>query len=98
VGVTAPGVTAEIVQALKSAKLPTAFPGDIAVEPILETMMRDKKRVGSAITFILARKIGLVELNRDVTNDAVRSALRRQVALEDVFSVPPVKTRKLRNG
>jgi 3-dehydroquinate synthase len=94
VGVTSPGVTAEILQALKSAKLPTAFPGDIETELILEAMMRDKKRVGSAITFILARKIGLVELNPNVTSDAVRSALSRQRGLNDAYSVPPLNVRK----
>jgi len=78
VGITPPDVTAAIITALNASKLPTLFPADVATEPLMEAMGRDKKSIGGKLQFVLAERLGSVLLADDVPPSAVKAALERQ--------------------
>lgn len=77
-GRTPPVVTRAIRELLQAAHLPTDFPSDIPLEPILESMSRDKKTLGGSLHFVLADQIGSVAIVKDVPPSVVMDALRRQ--------------------
>jgi 3-dehydroquinate synthase len=78
-GVTPPAVTGALRAALTAARLPVAFPPDIAIDAILEAARRDKKSEAGQLRLILARRIGEVIRTNSAPPDAVRAALARQV-------------------
>jgi 3-dehydroquinate synthase len=79
--VTPETVTAELLAALRRAKLPVAFPADIDPEAILTAAQRDKKTLAGRLRFVLARRIGEVFVTGDVPQEAVARALLRQRSL-----------------
>jgi 3-dehydroquinate synthase len=79
IGVTPPDVTPVIIDGLRAARLPVAFPSDIAPDAILATAQRDKKTVGGRLRFVIARRIGEAFVTGDVPPHAVERALARQL-------------------
>lgn len=74
-------VTQRIVQVLRSASLPVAFPGNIDITELLQAMGRDKKAVGGKLRFVLAPEIGRTIIYSEVPESAIRVALTRQMEL-----------------
>lgn len=78
---TPPDVTSSLIEALKLAGLPVAFPADIPAEGILEAAQRDKKTVSGRLRFVLPTRIGSVEVVDSVPATAVHAALEAQTRL-----------------
>ena len=78
VGITPASVTQEVTRILEQAGLPVAFPDDVSSHAILEAAQRDKKTLAGRLRFVLASKIGAVEIVGDVPASAVRAALTQQ--------------------
>jgi 3-dehydroquinate synthase len=74
-GVTPPEVTARVEALLRAARLPVDYPADLATDAVIAAMERDKKRVAGRHTFVLARRIGEVEIRGDVPETAIREAI-----------------------
>jgi len=83
IGLTPRATREEIVAALRAAHLPVAFPPDISQEAILEAAQRDKKALAGRVRFVLARRIGEVEVTGNVPPEAVCAALARQKTLRE---------------
>jgi 3-dehydroquinate synthase len=83
VGVTPPDVTNCLVAALRGARLPAAFPIEIAIEPILDAARHDKKARGGRLRFVLARRVGEVFCTDTVAPEAIRAALNRQQRMQE---------------
>lgn len=75
---TPPEVTRKLEAALKAAGLPTAFPADVDADAILEAAQRDKKTLDGKLRFVLATRLGTVQMVNDVPANAIRAALARQ--------------------
>jgi 3-dehydroquinate synthase len=75
--VTPPDVLPTLLAALKVQGLPTALPADVDPTTLIELSGRDKKAEAGRAKFVLARKIGDVQLYSDVTETAIRAGLRR---------------------
>ncbi len=67
---TAPGTAARIEQLLARAGLPTAFP-PLPAEGLFATLSHDKKAVAGRPRFVLARRIGEVEIVDAVAEEAI---------------------------
>lgn len=77
VGATPSDVTETLCAALRKARLPLAFPQEIAAEAILEAAQRDKKTEAGRLRFVLARRIGEVYVSSDVPDTAVLATIAR---------------------
>ena len=75
---TPPEVTQTVRKVLEQVGLPTAFPIDVSAELILEAAQRDKKTLAGRLQFVLATRIGRVQINNEVPPAAVRAALVQQ--------------------
>jgi 3-dehydroquinate synthase len=76
-GVTPPMVRAATLAALRAQGLPTDMPADVDPIALMKLLGRDKKAEAGRARFVLARKVGEVELRSDVTGAAIRDGLRR---------------------
>lgn len=65
---TEPG-RARIEALVRRAGLPTALPGDLATEGLLEYIYHDKKVTGGRLTFVLPEGIGRVMIEDDLDKD-----------------------------
>jgi 3-dehydroquinate synthase len=79
-GITPPDVTEAARALLSRLRLPTKFPDDIDIDSTISATLKDKKRVGASVTYILAERIGRVAPTPGVAAELVRRALRRQQA------------------
>lgn len=76
-GMTPPMVRAATLAALRAQGLPTSMPADVDPISLMKLLGRDKKAEAGRARFVLARRIGEVELRNDVTGAAIRDGLRR---------------------
>lgn len=75
-GQTPAETASALVQTLRRAKLPVAFPSDISTERILEAAQRDKKTFGGLLSFVLPLRIGEVNVRNDAPTHTVEAAIR----------------------
>lgn len=82
-GITAPGTTERLAQALATVGLPTRLPGACDVEAVVAGTRTDKKRRGGTQHYTLLRQIGQIARGEDgkwtlpLADDVVRNALAR---------------------
>lgn len=76
-GVTPREVTAAVRSLLSRFRLPVDFPADIDPDSVISATARDKKRVGGAVSYILAERIGRVRIVSDLSTQLVRRAVVR---------------------
>ena len=81
IGLTPPDVTETVRTTLLAAGLPVDFPAEISADAVLEVAQRDKKTEGGKLRFVLAIRIGNVEIVGDIPEAAIRSALTRQIVM-----------------
>ena len=60
---------------LEKFGLPVSLPAGFDTDAVMEAMMRDKKFRGGRMTFVLQRRIGEVDIVRDVPQAAVREII-----------------------
>lgn len=60
---------------LSALQLPCRVPAGMDIEEIYRGMMQDKKKVGSAIKFVVPRRIGLAEINSSFDKTAIINAI-----------------------
>jgi len=60
---------------LKKYHLPTSLEFDLSVDDMIEVMHHDKKGESGKLVFIVPRKIGEVEIRRDIDENLVREVL-----------------------
>ncbi len=58
-------------------QLPCHIPGNMDIEAIYQAMMRDKKKVGAAIKFVIPRQIGNVEISSSFDKINVVNAMEK---------------------
>ncbi|MED1914372.1 3-dehydroquinate synthase [Brevibacillus sp. NPDC058079] len=59
--------------------LPTAWPGNLSPEAVLEAMKRDKKTVGGKLALVLPRAIGQVEIVKNIEEELILGIMREEV-------------------
>jgi 3-dehydroquinate synthase len=79
-GVTPPEVGEAVRTALATHHLPAVIPEDVSPDDLLPLLARDKKAEGGRASFVLARRLGEVQLFSDVSEAAVREGLRQTYA------------------
>ncbi len=79
-GITPPEVTAKLVELLRHARLPVAFPADIEADAVLNAGQRDKKTVSGKLYFVLPEAIGTVVVWGVDEEQAIRTAIARHKA------------------
>jgi len=68
----------DVERVVAKAGLPTRIPQGLAVQDLLATMRQDKKATGGTLTFVLLRRIGEVEIVKEVPEEAVCRVLERR--------------------
>lgn len=76
-GVTPSEVTADVRSLLSRFRLPVDFPADIEPESVISATSHDKKRVGGAVSYILAERIGRVKIVSGLSIRLVHRAILR---------------------
>ena len=82
VGVTGSEVTKALLDVLRRAGFETRHKDNISDDDIIRLLALDKKSVNGGARFVLVPKIGEVTIGHAVPEPAVRSALKRQRALQ----------------
>ena len=72
-------VYARTEKLLRMFHLPTAWPAGQDPEAVLEAMKRDKKAVGGKLNLVLPRKIGRVEVVKDVDEEQILTLMNEEV-------------------
>jgi len=79
VGLAEKGVYERTERVLRLYRLPTAWPGELTPEAVLEAMKRDKKTVGGKLALVLPRAIGRVEVVKDIDEEIILTVMREEV-------------------
>lgn len=66
---------AEVEAMVQLAGLPTRIPHDLDTDELIKSMQKDKKATGGTLTFVLLRRIGEVEIVKDVPPEQVREVI-----------------------
>lgn len=74
-GITAPGTTEAVREAMRKSNLPTEHPAVHDVDAMVEAMRRDKKASEGSLAFSLLTRIGECKLMEGVDESAVRAVL-----------------------
>ncbi|MEP6755283.1 MAG: 3-dehydroquinate synthase [Chthonomonadales bacterium] len=81
IGFTPVDVLDQTIELLTLAGLPTKLPGDLSHDALIETTAFDKKGELGKPAYVLANRIGSVEVVKGIENEIVRQVLRRITAM-----------------
>ncbi|TKI55817.1 3-dehydroquinate synthase [Brevibacillus antibioticus] len=79
IGFAETGVYNRTKRMLELFHLPTAWPGKLSPEAVLEAMKRDKKTVGGKLALVLPRAIGQVEVVKNIEEELILGIMREEV-------------------
>ncbi|KMZ41205.1 MULTISPECIES: 3-dehydroquinate synthase [Bacillales] len=79
IGFAETGVYNRTKRMLELFHLPTAWPGNLSPEAVLEAMKRDKKTVGGKLALVLPRAIGQVEVVKNIEEELILGVMREEV-------------------
>lgn len=71
-GLCEPSVTEAVERVVTKAGLPTRIPQGLDTEDLIDSMRQDKKATGGTLTFVLAKRIGEVEIVTGVSEELIR--------------------------
>lgn len=79
VGFAENGVYIRTKRMLELFHLPTAWPGKLSPEAVLEAMKRDKKTIGGKLALVLPKAIGQVEVVKNIEEELILAVMREEV-------------------
>ncbi|MFS0555549.1 3-dehydroquinate synthase [Brevibacillus sp. 179-C9.3 HS] len=79
IGFAEKGVYNRTKRMLELFHLPTAWPGSLSPEAVLEAMKRDKKTIGGKLALVLPRTIGQVEVVKNIEEELILGVMREEV-------------------
>ncbi|NQF12697.1 3-dehydroquinate synthase [Brevibacillus sp. HB1.3] len=79
IGFAETGVYHRTKRMLELFHLPTAWPGNLSPEAVLEAMKRDKKTVGGKLALVLPRAIGQVDVVKNIEEELILGVMREEV-------------------
>ena len=72
----AQGISGRVKDLLKKFHLPISLTMDLPVEGMVEVMRHDKKGESGRLVFVVPRRIGEVEIRKDIDESLVREVLK----------------------